>query len=341
MSGTSLDGIDVAEVTFTKQDNWTFSFGKCQTYPYPKLWQQTLANAHKQTEANLKDVNTAYTTYLAQVLQQFITSHKIQNLDAVCSHGHTIWHEPQKGITLQIGNQPQLANKIAQKVVCDFRPQDVSLGGQGAPLVPIGDAYLFHDYTHCLNLGGFANISLDKGGNRIAFDVVPVNLVCNTLAQKIGLPFDKDGLVAASGKVDGKLLESLNNLPYYQRKPPKSLGIEWVNAKVFPLLNQSKLSVADLLATYLAHVVYQIKQSMSKKAKVLVTGGGAHNKYLMACLRRDSTINWVLPSTTLIDYKEALIFGLLGVLKLRGVPNCLASVTGAAHDHSSGKIFLA
>ena len=229
---------------------------------------------------------------------------------------------------------------LGKTVVCDFRVQDVELGGQGAPLVPIGDRLLFSEYDYCLNLGGFANCSYEKNGQRIAFDICPVNIVLNKYAEKLGKDFDENGKFAESGIVDENLLHQLDSLKFYSGKPPKSLGLEWVKENIFPLLEASKISSEDVLRTFTEHIAVQLAKQFSDRASVLITGGGAYNSFLIERFKNLSAIEVVVPSKEIVEYKEALIFGLLGVLKLRDEVNCLASVTGASKDHSSGKIFF-
>ena len=249
-------------------------------------------------------------------------------------------HQPENGITVQIGNLPSLSKLLSQRVVCNFRVQDVLLGGQGAPLVPMGDALLFREYTYCLNLGGFANISSEIEGKRIAYDICPVNIVLNMYAEILGFSYDDKGSIAASGTLNLELLEKLNDLPFYSETAPKSLGLEWVIKWMLPILDGSKISHQDKLRTTVEHIAIQLSAQIETGSKVLVTGGGVYNDFLMSRLQSQGDIELIQPSRKLIDFKEALIFGLLGVLKLRGSVNCLGSVTGARNDHSSGNIFL-
>ena len=340
MSGTSLDGIDIALLHFRKNETWEYEILTAETFPYSEEWQKKLSEALFYNDLRLHNFNEEYTSYLAEVIHGFILKHELKDLDAVCSHGHTIKHEPENGLTLQIGNLPKLAKLLGQTVVCDFRVQDVELGGQGAPLVPIGDELLFGEYDYCLNLGGFANISTKKEDIRMAYDICAVNTVLNYLAAKLGLPYDKGGEIAASGKVEEGLLEKLDSLPFYRLNPPKSLGIEWVNKNILPFFEDTA-SVASALRTYTVHAATQIARELkgTSENKVLVTGGGAFNNFLMKEIDEGTGVQVVIPSEDLVNFKEALIFGFLGVLKLRGENNVLSSVTGASKDHSSGVIF--
>ena len=340
MSGTSLDGIDLAVCNFEVTNGlWDFKFGAAETIPYSEEWQLKLKEAIHFSKDKLIRLNEAYTQLLTEVISSFLNRHHIAGLDAICSHGHTIIHQPAEGITLQIGNLPSLAKKVKQTVVCDFRLQDVAFGGQGAPLVPIGDRLLFREYDCCLNLGGFANLSFEKDGIRMAYDICPVNIVLNLYAQKLGHPFDRGGAIAASGKVLPELLETLNRLHYYSESPPKSLGLEWVQTHIFPVLEQTNASAQDLLCTFTEHVAVQLAAQIPENTMVLVTGGGVYNTYLLERLKSIKPLKIEIPPSQLIEYKEALIFGLLGVLRLRNEVNCLASVTGARENHSSGNIF--
>ena len=342
MSGTSLDGIDLAELHFfhSEKNKWKFNIRKAETVSYPSDWIKKLKEAVSYSEEKLEKLNKDYTVYLAEKIKHFIEKNSIKNIDAVCSHGHTILHQPHKGLTLQIGNLPELASFIQQTVVCDFRVQDVKYGGQGAPLVPIGDQLLFSEYDYCLNLGGFANLSTEQNGIRKAYDICPVNIVLNKYANLLGLPFDDKGAIAKSGNISLTMSSELSNLPYYKLKPPKSLGLEWVNENIFSLLDLSYISVEDKIRTFTEHIALQIARQFKKDAKVLVTGGGAYNTYLLQRIKFYKKVDLVIPSNELIEFKEALIFGLLGVLKLRNEINCLSSVTGAKKDHSSGKIYM-
>jgi len=341
MSGTSLDGIDLCYISFVKDNSWSFNIIKSETIRYSEFWKIKLAQAINFTKQEIASLDEMYTEYLSIVIYDFITSHKIDNLDAVCSHGHTIFHQPEKGVTKQIGNLPILATLLNTTVVCDFRVQDVAFGGQGAPLVPIGDELLFQEYDACLNLGGFSNISFKKNQNRVAFDICPVNIVLNHYAANLGLEYDNAGQMAASGNINKKMLLKLNDLDFYGQIPPKSLGLEWVNSMIIPLIDSQKLSTQDILRTIVEHISIQISKVLNNHQikSVLLSGGGAYNSFLIERIKLLTSAILYIPSKEIIDFKEALIFGLLGVLKLRNEVNCLASVTGAQQNHSTGNIF--
>lgn len=341
MSGTSLDGIDLVFTEIDFKEKINYSIIAAETYPYSKKWREKLSGAIDLNPEELNKLDDEYTQYLSEVILKFIGENQIDLLDAVCSHGHTVKHRPKKGITFQIGNRPRLAELIDIPVVCDFRVQDVEFGGQGAPLVPIGDRLLFDDFNYCINLGGFANISTEKEDERIAYDICPVNTVLNYFCRKMDMEYDENGNLAREGKLHKGLLDALNNLNYYKKEPPKSLGIEWVNSEVIPLLENSKIGIPDILNTFIVHVSLKITEALdnSPNSKVLLTGGGTYNDFLIKNLQKNSKCEFVIPGNELIDFKEALIFALLGVLKLRGEINVLHSVTGARIDHSSGRIY--
>jgi anhydro-N-acetylmuramic acid kinase len=342
MSGTSLDGIDLAQLHFTiKNNKWHFEIGECETVTYPREWLNKLKIAVNFSKVELIDLNKSYTEYLGTTIKNFIEKHGITVIDAVCSHGHTILHQPQLGYTLQIGNLPILATIIDQKIVCDFRVQDVKLGGQGAPLVPIGDRLLFSEYDYCLNLGGFSNVSFEQNGQRIAFDISPVNTVLNFYAYQLGYDYDDKGRIAKTGNLSSKLLDDLNNLEYYKKPFPKSLGFEFVEKTVLPLIEKHSISIEDKMHTFIEHIAVQTALALPiKTGKLLATGGGVYNDFLIERMQFHlPEMEIIIPDKTLLEYKEALIFGLLGVLKLRNEINVLSSVTGAKKDHSSGSVF--
>ncbi|MDR0228042.1 MAG: anhydro-N-acetylmuramic acid kinase [Flavobacteriaceae bacterium] len=344
MSGTSLDGIDMAYIRFEYNNmKWSFKILNANTIAYSKEWKNLLKGAINLSRKELESFDERYTTYLAGVINSFVEEQKITSIDAICSHGHTIFHKPELGYTLQIGNLGMLSDLVQQKVICDFRVQDVLLGGQGAPLVPIGDRLLFNEYDACLNLGGFANVSFEnKLQYRIAYDICPVNVLLNVEAYKLGKEYDDKGKWASEGKVCDALLNELNSLPYYGMTPPKSLGVEFVQSFVTPLVNKYSLSPKDALATYVEHIAMQIGQGipLNDGSRVLVTGGGAFNDYLLSRIRvYGKGKEFETTERLIVEFKEALIFGFLGVLKLRDEVNVLASVTGAKYDHSSGNIF--
>ena len=342
MSGTSLDRVDLCWVEFSKQEDWNFDILAAETHPYSPSFKSRLKSAMTMSSEALIKLDHDYTMHLADCLKLFIEKYHIKNLDAICSHGHTIFHNPGEGITLQIGNLPILADAVKQTLVCDFRVQDVAMGGQGVPLVPIGDLLLFAQYDFCLNLGGFANISFQNNSQQIAFDICPANITLNHYSQLLGCPFDKNGEFAKKGTLHLPLFEALNNLEFYKKQPPKSLGLEWVQNEIYPLVDAYELSTHSILRTMVEHSAIQIANILKKQdlKRGLYTGGGVLNSFLIKRISElyEHEISDV--NLDLINYKEALIFGFLGVLKLRGEVNCLHTVTGAKKDHSSGKIYF-
>jgi len=333
MSGTSLDGVDLAHIHFKILNNkWSFEILECETIRYNTNWIDRLKNAIDSTSEELTLLNQEYTVLLGTIISNFIQKHRISNLDAVCSHGHTILHQPEKKLTLQIGNLPVIASICKQTVVCDFRVQDVLLGGQGAPLVPIGDQILFSEFDYCLNLGGFSNISFDFNNKRIAFDISPVNTVLNFYANQLYLEYDDKGSISRSGKINESVLQKLNDIDFYKKDFPKSLGFEFVKETILPLIESYSISIEDKLRTFTEHIAIQISLVLTnRKGKLLITGGGAYNDFLVEQIKNYlPDLEIIIPSSKVLEYKEALIFALLGVLK---------SVTGAKKDHCSGFIY--
>jgi anhydro-N-acetylmuramic acid kinase len=342
MSGTSLDGIDLAHIVFTVHDKrWDFEILECETVAYASDWLNKLKTAITLSDSALIQLNQDYTHLLAATIASFIAKIQLKNVDAICSHGHTILHQPHKKLTLQIGNLAEIANLTNQTVVCDFRVQDVQLGGQGAPLVPIGDEILFAEYDYCMNLGGFSNISFVENKQRVAFDISPVNTVLNHYAAILGFNYDDKGAIARTGNCNISLLQELNELPFYKAPFPKSLGFEFVKETVLPLIEKYSIPIEDKLNTFTTHVALQVAMVLKvRKGKMLLTGGGAYNDFLIETIRKQlPELEIIIPDLKTLEFKEALIFGLLGVLKLRGEINVLSSVTGASHDHSSGIIY--
>jgi anhydro-N-acetylmuramic acid kinase len=339
MSGSSLDGLDIALVRFHEEnDKYGFQILQAETLPYPEFWTQQLSEAfHKQPE-DLVQLDKEYGKYLGEQVLAFAQKHNAHP-DFVASHGHTIFHRPEERYTLQIGDGQELARACGFTVINDFRSEDVSKGGQGAPLVPIGDKLLFSDYEMCLNIGGIANISYDENGKRIAYDLCIANQALNYLAQLKGMGYDKDGELARNGEVDHSLLKKLNNLPFFLQEPPKSLGREFFETYQKDLLKD--LSVENMLATFVEHIALQIALPISwlPKGKILCTGGGARNKYLIERLQARTKHEVIVPEKQIIDYKEALVFAFLGLLRMEGKTNVLSSVTGAESDSCSGRVW--
>jgi anhydro-N-acetylmuramic acid kinase len=342
MSGTSLDGLDVAYCRFTLRDIriWDFQIIKADTIPYSDGMKRALQQAMGYNKPQLRKLSEFYAEWMGEKLISFMKNYHISDVDFIASHGHTVFHQPENGITVQIGDGQKLADSTALPVISNLRVQDVTYGGQGAPLVPIGDKHLFADYDQCLNIGGFSNISMDIEGERVAWDICPVNTVGNDLANMIGLEYDENGKTASQGSVIPDLLGALNGLPFYQKIPPKSLGREWVSDFIEPILTPylEKHLLSDVIRTWYEHAAIQIADQL--RGNVLVTGGGAKNDFLMERIDALSDAGISIPDVKLVDYKEAMIFAFMGVLRCRNEINVLASVTGASHDHSSGEISM-
>lgn len=341
MSGTSLDGLDICFAEFKYDGRWGFQIKGSKCIRYSDEWKEKLGSAHKMSETDLKQLHLEFGQFIGKKTKHFLTENNLTNPDLICSHGHTVLHEPDKGITLQIGDGQEIANITGLETISDFRSLDVSIGGQGAPLVPIGDRLLFSEYDACLNLGGFSNISFEHDGERVAFDICPVNIVLNDLALRLGKPFDEGGHLAQSGNLNEGLLDRLNSLELYSGETRHSLAREWVESSVNPLLKASGLLIADLMRTFVEHAAIQIARVIEQNVaggRVLVTGGGTYNSFLMERLRCYSLADIVIPDKKTIDYKEALIFAFLGVLRDQDQINVLRSVTGAKNDSSSGVI---
>lgn len=341
MSGTSLDGIDIAYVKINKTTNYTFEILKSTTVAYNKEWKSALKRGFHLSGEELTRLDADYGVFLGETIQNFIKENSITSVDFIASHGHTIYHNPEKNYTLQIGNGPYITSITGIKTICDFRSQDVALGGQGAPLVPIGDMLLFSEYDYCLNLGGFSNISMNENNQRIAYDICPVNIVLNHYVASLNIEYDDKGTIAASGIIDITLLNELNSLPFYNDEKPKSLGYEFIVETIFPIIDKYNLDIKDILRTFVEHVAMQITRKTNSEATktMLVAGGGVYNTFLINRLQSYTKTQLVIPSDSIINYKEALVFALLGFLKDEGKNNCLKSVTGASKDHSSGVIY--
>jgi len=341
MSGSSLDGLDLALCHFEKTaDRWEYEVIAAQTFPYHKDLQDRLAKAIEISAFEFVKLDVELGTRIAQTVNVFLSGQQVKP-DFIASHGHTIFHQPAIGVTSQIGSGAVIASHTGITTVCDFRTSDVALGGQGAPLVPIGDELLFGHYDACLNLGGFSNISFRQDGRRVAFDISPCNMALNYLANQLNMPYDKDGETARRGAMNQTLFDNLNSLDFYRFRGAKSLGKEWFDTVFKPRLDESDLSVTDKLRTLTEHIAYQLAQSSAgnKGETMLVTGGGAQNVFLIERLRAIGTKSIIIPDEQTIDFKEAIIFAFLGILRMRGEVNCLKAVTGAKRDCCGGTVY--
>ena len=347
MSGTSLDGLDLAFCHFWMEDSrWQYSIEKTETQNYPDKLKKQLKEAINYNAVDLLSLDSHYGKYLGAAAAHFLAANNL-SADLISSHGHTIHHRPELGFTQQIGHGQHIANLTGIKTINDFRSKDICLGGQGAPLVPIGDSLFFSEYTYCLNLGGISNVSFDQDGKRIAYDIGIANMLLNYISEKIGLAYDEGGSIARGGKTNQSLLDKLNGLEYYKLPIPKSTGYEWFKSDIIPLIKASELNEADLLNTSVHHICEQIASdllthSTEEGDRMLITGGGAQNLYLIEVLKDklNRQIEVVIPDDDLVSFKEALVFAFMGLLREQGKTNVLSSVTGAEKDSSSGLIHL-
>lgn len=348
MSGSSLDGVDLAYCVFEKKENqWSFDIEYSSCTPYTTQWKHKLQSARSLSGKELwqlhADLSHLYASYINTFIAEFELTGKV---DLIGSHGHTIFHFPEQHFTTQIADGAAIAALTGIPVVCDMRSSDIALGGQGTPIVPIGDLLLFRDYPYLLNIGGIANISIKRDEGILAFDICAANQVLDHYAAQAGLAYDKNGQLALVGKLHSQLYERLNQLPYYQRSHPKSLDNGYSKDIVIPLIDSYQLSVEDKLHTYCEHIAYQINTQISRVGskhageKLLITGGGALNKYLVSRISAHTTARVEVPSEQIVQYKEALVMAFMAVLRYTQQPNVLRSVTGAERDSIGGALYL-
>ncbi len=339
MSGTSLDGLDLAVCSFQESNGtWSYNILHTETVPYEEAWTRKLSHASHLSGIDLLMLDREYGRFIARHALSAIGSGGT-DVGLISTHGHTVFHQPEASLSLQIGNPQIIASGTGVRTVGDFRQLDILHGGQGAPLVPVGDEHLFGQYDYCLNLGGFANISFQKDGQRMARDVCPANIVLNRYARELALPFDRDGKAGRSGSVCTLLLEKLSSIPYYAVSGPGSLSREWLESEFIPLVHEFRLPVTDVLRTLYEHISLQIIRQIKPRNRVLVTGGGAYNAFLVERIKELSRSDIVIPDAGLVEFKEALVFAFLGLLRIREEVNCLASVTGAVRDSCCGVIY--
>ena len=347
MSGTSLDGLDLCYCNITRDaGKWSFEILETKSTSYSEGMQLELKDSIFLKADELLQFHNTYGTWLGQEAKQFIENKKL-DVDFIASHGHTTHHQPENGLTFQIGSGQHLANESGHKVICDFRTNDVALGGQGAPLVPIGDQLFFGEYDFCLNLGGISNISLEQKGKRIAYDIGLANMILNYITRKIDLAYDKGGKLARSGSINQTMLDLLNGLKYYLLPHPKSIGYEWFVDEVAPIVDATDDTTENLLHTSIQHICEKVAKqvklnSPKEQSNVFVTGGGALNHFLIEVLQEKLGKNTkvLVPKKELIEFKEAVVFSLMGALRIEQEINVLKSVTGAKKDSSSGVIYL-
>lgn len=342
MSGSSLDGLDICFSGFSfVKEAWSYEIIKTETIDLDEALKEALRNAALVSRQELSQLDLRYGQWIGDQINQFISDQNLPSIDLISVHGHTVFHEPAKGVSLQIGNAGEIAKRTKLTIVDNFRIGDIKNGGQGAPLVPVGEHYLFADYDSCVNFGGIANISINKNGKMTAWDVCPCNQVLNYYATKKGLIFDRGGTLAKSGGIDQNWYDFILEKSYFNEAPPKSLSNQWGLENV---IGSCDLSIEDTLRTYTeiiaALIAEAIKNNLPENAKVLFTGGGVYNEFLMACIRErlGGSHQMIIPDKSIVEFKEALIFGFLGLLSKLEIPNVFGSVTGATKDTIAGEI---
>jgi len=358
MSGSSLDGLDIAYVHLNENGGkWSFEIIYSACIPYDQHWRSRLTNSTRLSAVEYLLLHSDYGHYLAERVIDFIDKNELHHkVDIISSHGHTTFHLPAKRMTAQLGDGAALAAVTQLPVVTDLRSLDVAFGGQGAPIVPVGEKILFPGIEYFLNLGGIANLSSLKNDDPLAFDICAANRVLNLLAEDIQLDFDKDGQIASTGKLNDDLLRLLNDLPYYDLPHPKSLPNSFGTEEVYPLIKKFDLPLADALRTYVEHITIQVKNALIKtrsfegsseninnNPQLLITGGGALNGFMIGRLKdhlRTTGVNVIVPAPEIINYKEALIIALIGTLRWREEYNVIASVTGARRNSIGGALWL-
>lgn len=347
MSGSSMDGLDVVHCTFEEiGGQWNYAINEAVCIPFPEVWKQTLAKITHLSAKELLLAHSGFGKWMGERIQEFITDKQLTHrVHLIASHGHTVFHEPHQGMTFQMGDGAQIATITQLPVVTDLRNMDVALGGQGAPIVPIGEKLLWKNYRYFLNIGGIANLTKAQDEDFVAYDICPANRVLNALAYENGSSYDDKGLMAAKGTICDDLLNDLNDLAYYQKPYPKSLSNEYGLDIVLSVIHKYAISVEDKLRTMVAHIVEQIAAATKHQPNgdLLVTGGGAYNDFLIHELKialEAQNISLVVPEAHLIEFKEALIMGLIGVLRWREEVNVLSSVTGATRNSIGGALWM-
>lgn len=339
MSGTSLDGIDIALCQFDTENYSNFDIVEAKTFKYTDNLEKSLRYSTQLTAIEYVRLHRELGFFYGQLCKDFLKGRKV---DFIASHGHTSVHLPNQKVNFQLGDGASIASASGFPVICDFRSIDICLGGQGAPLVPIGDYFLFPQYDALLNIGGFSNITIKKDNKIKAFDVCPANFALNYFSQKLNLKFDEDGNLGIQGATNQDLLTKLNNLEYYKLPAPKSLSDHWFYEVFLPKINMFDIPTIDILRTLYEHISQQIANTFNNNSikKIIITGGGALNKFLVELIKNKTHISIDIPNKKIIEYKEALIFAFLGLLRWQNKNNCLKSVTGAIKDNIGGAIYL-
>jgi anhydro-N-acetylmuramic acid kinase len=343
MSGSSLDGVDLASVEFSheKQDKWSFRLLASEKVPFPQRILSMLKNPLSLSGQDLAHLDRELGRFLGDSVADAFDLKK-HSPTLVASHGHTVHHRPKRGLTYQVGYGGAIAAKTGIPVVSDFRGMDMEYGGQGAPLVPIGDLYLFGDHDQCLNLGGFANLSYDEDGERKAFDICPANAALDHVCRELGEAYDKNGAISRDGELDQDMLKALEGLPFYRSENYRSLGKEWLEERFIPLIDQ-RLPEKDRLRTLVEHIAMRVGEKIRNAPgqETLVTGGGAFNWFLLERIQAHAPDQKLtLPEDEIIEFKEAIVFAFLGLLRWKGIPNALSGATGADRDTINGAVHL-
>ncbi len=341
MSGSSLDGLDVSCCTYRKEgEKWGFQFIAGETFKFPDGIMRELLRVRSLSGLQLTELDKVLGKWIGKSCKAFIDSKNLKP-ELIGSHGHTVFHDVSKGLTLQIGNGYEISLETGVPVYSDFRMKDILLGGQGAPLVPIGDYHLFEHYDACLNLGGIANISIKRDNTIYAYDVAPCNQVLNKIVEPLNVEFDDAGKLARTGKVSQSWIEELSSNKFYDLPFPKSISNEWVAKEVISSI--PTMDLVDALHTFNHFIASTITHDLNKFGidNVLITGGGAYNKFLIELMKEMvPSMDLDVPDPYLIDFKEAIVIGLMGILRHRGEINVLSSVTGASRDSCSGALYL-
>ncbi len=343
MSGTSLDGLDLALCEFdTIEETYSFRIIKANTIGYSQTLKDSLHNIKTASAENYFKFHSEFGAFIGDEINKFLIAHHLK-AEAIASHGHTIFHQPQLRFSTQIGCGATIAAKTNLTTICDFRSLDVANSGQGAPLVPIGDKLLFGNYEACLNIGGIANISFDdQNKKRIAYDVCEANMLLNYISEKLGKPYDHGGEIAKLGSVNDDLINQLNHLDYYSQLGAKSIGREWFEHNILKVIEKNSLSPNDLLASSTEHIAHIIATDLNQHQvkSVLITGGGVYNSFLIEKIKSKTKCELIIPNNELVNFKEALIFAFLGYLRLHKKTNTIKSVTGAIKDSIGGAVYI-
>lgn len=353
MSGSSLDGIDLAHCSFESHGkNLHWKLNAASTLPFSKEWTNKLLELTQSNSKTLLAAHAAFGRYLGEQVNHFLQEQQL-NCDIVASHGHTIFHYPEEQFTFQLGDGAAIAATTGIPTIDRFRAMDMAFGGQGAPVAPIVDRYLFEGYDYYLNIGGIANISAPIRDHRmVAFDIGGANQILDALAQIDGHSYDDKGKIAASGTPIPMLYDQINALPYFSESYPKSLGNDWVLDQQTSVYLQHTGKTADKLSTACKQLAYQTakailqiqnQEKQQKSAyKMLVTGGGAWNTFLIQQIRdacqKVCNLAIHIPSDEIIGFKEAILMALMGYLRMTKQNNCLATATGATQDSVSGSL---